>query len=171
MVRLIAICEICEKAFQSSFEIMNSYEIHMKNNQETCPYCGGIAFIPDGIYNVKNEMVDVFSIDRGKELYKLEKILKSVNKKDSFKDLEDKIDSEIPQYHGIMDVIRNFCDKNKSVIAAAGVLSQILFSSYGIYADNQKENLHNEIHQKDEIIKHQHEIIKEQREIIKDKSE
>lgn len=171
MVRLIAICEICDKAFQSSFEIMNSYGIHVSNNQETCPYCGGVAFIPDGVYNVKDEIVDVFSIDRGKELYKLEKILKNVNKRDSIKDLENKIDSETPQYHGIIDIIRKFCDKNKSIFAVAGVVTQILFSSYGIYADNQKEKLHNEIHQKDEIIKQQHEIIKEQREIIKDKSE
>lgn len=171
MVRLIAICDLCDKAFQSSFEIKNSYEIYTKNNKETCPYCGALSYIPDGIYNVKNEIVDVFSIDGGKDLYKLEKILKNVKKNDSLKDIESRIDSETPQYRGIMNTIRNFCDKNKNVFAAVVVVSQLLFSAYSTYAENKENNLDREMHKKDEINKQQQLIIEEQRKIIKDKSE
>ncbi|MGO3050369.1 hypothetical protein CD110_04720 [Staphylococcus casei] len=171
MVKLVAICEVCDKVFQSSFELKDSYKIFMKNNKETCPYCGGLAFIPDGVYNVKDEIINIFSIDDGKDLYKLEKVLNSVKKGDSIKNVENKINSETPQYHGIMDVIRKFCDKNKSVFAAAGVVSQILFSSYSIYAENHEDTLHNEVQQKNENIKQQQYIIDEQKEIIKYKSE
>lgn len=70
-----------------------------------------------------------------------------------------------------MNTIRNFCDKNKNVFAAVGIVSQLLFSAYSTYAENKENNLDREMHKKDEINKQQQLIIEEQRKIIKDKSE
>ncbi|MCD9064486.1 hypothetical protein [Staphylococcus saprophyticus] len=54
-----------------------------------------------------------------------------------------------------MNTIRNFCDKNKNVFAAVGIVSQLLFSAYSTYAENKENNLDREMHKKDEINKQQ----------------
>lgn len=39
----------------------NIQGLKLRNNSETCPYCGGIAFVADGIFDIANDVISVIN--------------------------------------------------------------------------------------------------------------
>jgi hypothetical protein len=39
----------------------NIQGLTLRNNSETCPYCGGIAFVADGIFDIANDVISVIN--------------------------------------------------------------------------------------------------------------
>jgi len=56
-----AFCTGCGLVFGSGFVIENSTNIHIQNFSASCPRCGSIAKVPDGVYNVLGGVVELLS--------------------------------------------------------------------------------------------------------------
>jgi SEC-C motif len=53
-----AFCGSCGLVFPSGFVIENSTGISPNNVQSQCPRCGGMARVPDGMYNVLGQVIE-----------------------------------------------------------------------------------------------------------------
>jgi hypothetical protein len=56
-----AFCTGCGLVFGSGFVIEDSTNIHIQNFSSSCPRCGSIAKIPDGVYNVLGGVIELLS--------------------------------------------------------------------------------------------------------------
>lgn len=73
-----AVCENCGRLFPSSFYAESVTNLTISNvSVSPCPYCGAVGHIPDGTYNVVNNVIDYFANSNysADELIKLRSIL------------------------------------------------------------------------------------------------
>lgn len=162
MFNLPAICDNCGLNFPSGFAIGSGAQLMITNNTSgPCPNCGGMGHIPNGIYEIVNDVEAILKIDNGEQIFKLQRILNTPNKFETKKSIEKKIKEETP-YSGIIEIIEYFATKTKNTTAALGVLSTIIFSIIGVYYSHQASE------ENENTIKNQREVIKEQRNIIND---
>lgn len=163
MFNLPAICDRCGTIFDSSIVADSGTTIIISSCKSgPCPKCGSIGTTPDGIYEIMDEVTAVLKTDNGKQIYKLMKILESVKSNDTLKDIEKRVDEEIPQYNGIIGVIRKICDKNKNVFAAAGIISSIIFGTLPFIQGGTSQE---SVEQHDKVIEEQRNIIKDYKDI------
>lgn len=165
MFELPAICDNCNNVFASGIVGGPGTNIKITNGKSgPCPVCGSLGTIPDGIYDIIDDVEAILNIDNGKDVFKLQRILNTTTNQDTLPTVKNKIEKETPQYKKVIDVIENFCTKTKNTFAALGVISAIIFSIIGVMQnnDNTSENI---------IIENQQKVIEEQRNIIEDYKE
>lgn len=60
MTSLIAYCETCGGPFQSSLaEVKKATDLTVTGNLETCPRCGELAPVLDGVFNVTHGVLEI----------------------------------------------------------------------------------------------------------------
>lgn len=159
MFNLPAICDKCGTVFASSFVVGPGVKVIISSSKSgPCPKCGSMGTVPDGVYEIIDEVTAILKADNGKKIYKLMSILDNVKANDTLNDIERKIKKETPQYNGIMGVIRKLCDRNKNVFAAIGLISNIIFGTLTyIQGSTGRESIQQNM-----------KVIEEQRNIIED---
>ena len=98
------------------------------------------------------------SVDNGKDVFKLQRILNTTSQQDTIPTIQSKIEKETPQYEKIIDAIEYFFTKTKNTFAAIGIVSTIIFSIIGVMQNNDNTS-------KNVIIESQQKTIEEQRNI------
>lgn len=61
MPNMPAFCTQCGLVFGSGIAINNSTNIQLRNVSSSCPRCGAMARVPDGIYNVLGGVIELLS--------------------------------------------------------------------------------------------------------------
>lgn len=162
MFALPAICDNCNTVFSSGIGgDPGATFISISNKAGPCPVCGSLGTIPNGTYAIINDIEATLSVDNGKDVFKLQRILNTTSKQDTIPTIQNKIKKETPQYEKIIDAIEYFFTKTKNTFAAIGIVSTIIFSIIGVMQsdDNTSESV---------IIENQQKVIEEQRNIIED---
>jgi hypothetical protein len=60
MPNLPAICDDCGTMFPSGFVMENCTNISLSGNKSgPCPSCGGMGSIPDGVFNVLGNVIEI----------------------------------------------------------------------------------------------------------------
>ncbi len=161
---LPAICDNCNSIFASSFVGGPGVTMIVSGSKSgPCPFCGSMGSIPDGTYDIINDIEATLNVDNGKDVYKLQRILNTASKVETISNIENKIKEETPQYEKIIDAIEYFFSKTKNTFSALGVVSTIIFGIIGVIPDDDTE--------KESDIDSQQEVIKEQRNLINDYKE
>lgn len=59
-------CHSCGAVFPSRMISIegNVQGLTLSNNSESCPFCGGRAFLADGVFNIANDVISVISAPR-----------------------------------------------------------------------------------------------------------
>ncbi|MCD8891015.1 hypothetical protein K2V52_03435 [Staphylococcus nepalensis] len=162
MFALPAICDNCNTVFASSFVGGPGVTMIVTGSKSgPCPVCGSLGSVPDGTYDIINDIEATLNVDNGKDVFKLQRILNTASKQDSISSIQNRIKKETPQYESIIDAIEYFFTKTKNTLAAIATVSTLIFGVIGVIPDksNSDEN---------STIKNQQEVIKEQRNVIND---
>ncbi len=61
MPNLPAVCSRCGFVFGSGIAVENSVGVTLRGVSSLCPRCGGVAHVPDGIYNVLGNAIEVLA--------------------------------------------------------------------------------------------------------------
>lgn len=123
-----AVCQNCGSIFNSGIYLGPGASGMLKGNKSgPCPVCGEMGIIPDGMYEVVNGIVNIFSIDDGKGLEDLKNALKQLNIEEaSLDDINETVSSKTPQYIGLIKWLREFSDENKSIFNLITTLLAIM---------------------------------------------
>lgn len=159
---LPAICDNCNTVFASSFVGGPGVTMIVTGSKSgPCPVCGSLGSVPDGTYDIINDIEATLNVDNGKDVFKLQRILNTASKQDSISSIQNRIKKETPQYESIIDAIEYFFTRTKNTLAAIATVSTLIFGVIGVIPDksNSDEN---------STIKNQQEVIKEQRNVIND---
>lgn len=162
MFALPAICDNCNTVFASSFVGGPGVTMIVTGSKSgPCPVCGSLGSVPDGTYDIINDIEATLNVDNGKDVFKLQRILNTASKQDSISSIQNRIKKETPQYESIIDAIEYFFTRTKNTLAAIATVSTLIFGVIGVIPDksNSDEN---------STIKNQQEVIKEQRNLIND---
>jgi hypothetical protein len=95
-----AFCRSCGRAFASGIFAENVRGLTLSGNTSQCPYCGGIGDIPDGVFDVFDDVIRVVSspswtVDRLNRL--AGKLSKAREQKASPEAVAEIVDKEDPQ--------------------------------------------------------------------------
>lgn len=162
MFALPAICDNCNTVFASSFVGGPGVTMIVTGSKSgPCPVCGSLGSVPDGTYDIINDIEATLNVDNGKDVFKLQRILNTASKQDSISSIQNRIKKETPQYESIIDAIEYFFTRTKNTLAAIATVSTLIFGVIGVIPNksNSDEN---------STIKNQQEVIKEQRNVIND---
>jgi hypothetical protein len=63
MAKIPSHCHSCGAIFASRMISIegNVKGLTLSNNSETCPYCGGIAYLADGVFNIADDVISILS--------------------------------------------------------------------------------------------------------------
>lgn len=165
MFELPAICDNCNNVFPSGIVGGPGTNVRVTGGKSgPCPVCGSLGTVPNGTYVIINDIEATLSVDNGRDVFKLQRILNTTSQQDTIPTIHNKIKKETPQYEKIIEAIEYFFTKTKNTFTAIGIVSTIIFSIIGVMQDNDNtsENV---------IIENQQKVIEEQRNIIEDYKE
>jgi hypothetical protein len=100
-----------------------------------CPFCGGGAFIPDGLYEFAGSIVDLVKANgiQRAQLRRLQAILEQAQKEtkgegstQELGGIEQRIAQEVPEAKPLLPVLERFLRANGYTMAALGVLIAII---------------------------------------------
>ena len=176
MFNLPAICDVCGMNFPSGYSAGPGTRMTLRNNiSGPCPNCGGIGRVPDGIYDIINEVEATLQVDKGKQVYKLQRILNTASTTDTISSINNKIKEETPQYEGIIGAIEYFFTRTKNTFEALAAVSTLVFGIMGVIPDKFTTDGDSTIrNNQQQVIKEQRNLIndyKEQNEILKSNNE
>lgn len=137
-----AFCDHCGLIFNSGFSFGgNVQNITMSGNKTQCPNCGEMAIIPDGLYNVVNNTIELL---KGPEISAQRlKLLKLIitdlrNKELTNQELNNKLTEEIPELSSLKD----FLPKTRNELYAfLGLLLAIVTILININSNDDKANI------------------------------
>ncbi|WP_243186687.1 SEC-C metal-binding domain-containing protein [Clostridium intestinale] len=139
MPNMPAFCDKCGAIFPSGFYIKDSQGT-FEGCTSMCPRCGSMAKVPDGMYNVIGETIEILkapdvTIEKLKALNELLYNLKSDKiKTDTF---EDKVNTELPELSSLVSIL----PKNRTDLYA--FLGLIIAFIQMIISLNAKEPINN----------------------------
>ncbi|RIH71517.1 hypothetical protein BJG01_06905 [Vibrio splendidus] len=100
-----AFCDSCGTPFPSGFYFENCSEISMKGCKSgPCPKCGNQGSIPDGVFNVIGNVIEILDAPRKtlEQFAKYTKVLHDAREqKLSREEVKTKIEQEVPELSGI----------------------------------------------------------------------
>lgn len=128
MAIIPAICQNCGSIFDSGIYLGSGASGMLKGNKSgPCPVCGEMGIIPDGMYEVVDGIVNIFSIDDGKGLEDLKFALKQLNiEESSLEDINDTVSTKTPQYIGLIKWVKEFSKENESIFTLITTLLAII---------------------------------------------
>jgi hypothetical protein len=132
-MRLPAVCGNCGTIFPSGYVVQGKVEAaYFEGNQGTCPVCGQMARIPDGLFNFADEAIEVLQApDRTVEdLRRFGAILQDLREKNaSAEEVRETIEREAPWFAPLARLLPQ--DRNQALMYLAVLLQalQLLLSS------------------------------------------
>ncbi|MFC1502977.1 SEC-C metal-binding domain-containing protein [Pseudomonadota bacterium] len=100
-----AFCDDCGTAFSSGIFMENCTNVSLGGNKSgPCPNCGGMGSVPDGVFNVIGNVIDIIDAPRKtvEQLSRYVKVLHEARAQNlSREDVKSKIDKDIPELSGI----------------------------------------------------------------------
>ncbi|MGR2767352.1 SEC-C metal-binding domain-containing protein [Photobacterium ganghwense] len=105
MPMIPAFCDTCGTPFSSGIFIEHCAHVTLKGNRSgPCPNCGGMGSVPDGVFNILGNVIEILSAP-SRTLEQLKKYTQIINeaKEDnlSTEQVKKRIDSELPELSGI----------------------------------------------------------------------
>ncbi|MCH6580106.1 MAG: SEC-C domain-containing protein [Nitrospinae bacterium] len=125
MPHLPAFCDNCDAVFNSGIFVENSFNNTFVNCASgPCPKCGSMGHIPDGIYNVFGNIIELLAgPERSvQDLQRLAELIKRAQEKNaSPKEVSQEIKKKIPNLQALADFIPDVPEKlmNWTVFLAA----------------------------------------------------
>lgn len=108
MPEMPAFCQNCGAIFGSGFVFENCRDVRLSGNSVQCPKCGGIGNIPDGVFDIVGNVINVLSATKNtvNNLKKLNNILTNAKKSNySHEEVKSKIKEELPELSSLADVL------------------------------------------------------------------
>ncbi|QDF55516.1 Preprotein translocase subunit SecA [Bacillus velezensis] len=105
MPELPAVCDNCNAIFRSGIVIDGSTAT-LNKNRVRCPKCSGIGSVSEGVFNFIGNTIEILSAPERtiSELQRFNEILQSAkNKSVSFKQVEDRVYQETPQFVPVLE--------------------------------------------------------------------
>lgn len=137
MAQVPAFCDNCGNAFITSNFIDGDANVSLKNVVISCPNCGSIAKVPDGIYQFIGDTIKILSAPYSSylKIQRLTEILqRAKEKKASAKETSKIIEEELPEFSGIAQYL-----KQQTPTIVIGVI-QILLGIIQIHLASQQMN-------------------------------
>jgi len=106
MPNIPAFCDNCGAMFSSGIFVDNCLNLTLSNNKSgPCPKCGSIGHIPDGVFNIIGNTIQILSapdrtIDELRRLAEIFKQARKTNKEP--KEVAETIERELPKLTSIM---------------------------------------------------------------------
>ncbi len=109
MPAIPAFCDTCGTAFSSGIVVENSFNVSFSGNRSgSCPKCGGMGHVPDGVFNVVGSTIEILSAPSRtiQELTRLVEILRAA-KTSSAKpeDVARDIERDVPALAPLMQLL------------------------------------------------------------------
>jgi len=118
MVNIPAFCDTCGAAFPSGFALENCSNVHLSGNKSgPCPRCGGMGSVPDGVFNVTGNVIEILSAPNRtfQQLSALSEILKSAaSGKKSSEEIAKEIEDKVP----VLSPVAKYMPKNATELVA-----------------------------------------------------
>ncbi len=147
MPRIPAFCEKCKLIFPSPINVENSTNIGFNDVGVSCPNCGHRATIPDGVYDVIGNTIDLIkgsslSKQKIRQYKSLIEHLKS--EKVNYENVKEEIQKNAPELNSLI----SFLPKNRNELYAFLALIIATLSLISQYGDDDKSvNVTNVINQ------------------------
>lgn len=109
MPSIPAFCDNCGTAFPSGFFMENCTNISLRGNKSgPCPKCGGMGSVPDGVFNVIGDVIDIIDAPR-KTVEQLSRYVKVLHEARSLnfsrEEVKRKIEEDVPELSGISSLL------------------------------------------------------------------
>jgi len=133
MPNMPAFCESCGFVFASGFVIENSTGVTFSGVSSRCPRCGGVGKVPDGIYNVLGQVVELLAGPKSsaEQLRKLQVVLKAARaKQQEPEQVRKAILATAPELTGLASALPNTRVELYSFITIVLTLLALLVSAY-----------------------------------------
>ncbi|GJA11852.1 hypothetical protein KAM344_23540 [Aeromonas caviae] len=133
MPNLPAICDDCGTMFPSGFVMENCTNISLSGNKSgPCPSCGGMGSIPDGVFNVLGNVIEILDAPR-KTVDQLNRYVRVLNsareQKLSREQIKEQIDKDVPELASISDFLPKTRNELYAFLALLlGILTTIITS-------------------------------------------
>ena len=108
MPEMPAFCQNCGAIFSSGMVFDNCTNLKLSGNIVQCPRCGGIGKVPDGVFDIVGDVINVLSATKNtiNNLNKLNNILKNAKKLNySHEEIKSKIEEDLPELSSLSDVL------------------------------------------------------------------
>jgi hypothetical protein len=135
MAQIPAFCDDCGNIFISSNFIGGDVNVTLENVGISCPRCGSIAKVPNGVYQFIGDTIKILSAPYSShlKLQKLADILQKVREKEvSAEEISKIIETELPEFSSIANYL-----KQQAPTVIIGVI-QILLGLIQIHFANQQ---------------------------------
>lgn len=132
MPMIQAFCDICGTMFPSGIFVENSTISLSGNRAGPCPKCGGMGHIPDGIFQIIGNTIEVLSAPQRtlQELKRFAEVINEAQKKEySSEEFIEKVKENIPEFSSITDLIPKNRAELYAFIALLLTIIQILMQS------------------------------------------
>jgi hypothetical protein len=109
MPAIPAFCDTCGTAFPSGFFAENCLNISLSGNRSgPCPKCGGMGHVPDGVFNVIGNTIEILTAPERTiyELTRLAEILQAARASGTKpEDVARDIEKELPSFSALLQLI------------------------------------------------------------------
>ena len=133
MPNMPAFCRSCGLVFPSSFVIENSSGVSFSGVSSQCPRCGGVGQVPDGIYNVLGQLVQLLAGPKSsaRQLRELQVALESARtKQQEPEEVRKAILANAPELTGLASALPSTRVELYSFITVVLTLLALLVSAY-----------------------------------------
>ncbi len=130
MAKIPSHCHSCGAIFPSrilSIEC-NVHNLTLSNNSESCPFCGGRAYLADGVFNIANDVISIISAPKF-TLEMLQKLgaavaeaYKDPSKADQLNQVAESIDPELAK------VVKKITSGNRLTMVGLFLLAMVIKS-------------------------------------------
>ena len=142
MPSIPAFCNNCGLIFNSGFSFEgNIQNIQMTGNTSQCPNCGNVATVPDGLYNITNNTIELLkgpdiSVQRLKALKRFVTDLQ--NKELTEEELTKTISKDAPELSSIVDALPK---TRNELYAFLAVIISVITMLIGTLSKDEKPNI------------------------------
>ncbi|WP_230373960.1 SEC-C metal-binding domain-containing protein [Vibrio cholerae] len=155
MPMIPAFCDSCSTPFPSGIFVENCLNITMTGNRSgPCPNCGGMGSVPDGVFNVIGNAIEILNAPSRtiEQLKRYAQVLDEAKEQRlSREEIKQKIDNEVPEFSSISQ----FLPKTRSemyaflalIISILAYLTPLMMSDNGISEDEVENLINNSIQQ------------------------
>ncbi|SFE90936.1 SEC-C motif-containing protein [Bacillus sp. OV194] len=127
MSRLPVVCNHCGNISPSRLVSFNgSFRVKLENNKETCLFCGKWGYIPDGVYNFYDNVVELLegSPQTVADLKRLSLILNNAREtKSTHEELQKEIEKKVPRFKALAKWLPKSLDQR---LAYIGIVLELL---------------------------------------------
>ena len=155
MPMIPAFCDDCGTPFSSGIFVENCLHMTMAGNRSgPCPNCGGMGSIPDGVFNVIGNAIEILNapIRTIEQLKKYAQVLDEAKSQElSREEIKTKIDEEVPEFSSVSQ----FLPKSRSelyaflalIISVLAYVTPLMMSDDGMSEKEVESLINNSVQQ------------------------